>query len=323
MDSSVKSLRDEPSFNWFRLFITKGLSLANIHRICARARSVGLTIAKMTQLPEEEFIRIFQPKGAEKFRLIHQIDESESAEEYLSLLEKGISLYSPEHELYPKRLLTLYLDGAPVMLFAKGDIGLLCSASMTAVVGSRDADIRALEEARKIAGALASAGSPVVSGYARGVDYAAHLGALEAGGKTVMVLSHGLNRFTPKSELSSLPLEQQALIISQFHPDAVWQQPYGIIRNRLIVGLSGAVVVIQSAIISGTMNTGRAALKAGIPLFILSPEFFDIPPEGNIELINQGAIEFQDCEDLLCKMDGIKFNPECCKINPQSELDIK
>ena len=139
-------------------------------------------------------------------------------------------------------------------------------------------------------------GLNVVSGYAKGVDSEAHLGALAAEGTTTMVLPYGIKELRQKSAFRKFDWQRDVLVVSQFAPDVKWLARNAMARNKLVCGLSKAVVVIESGLerdaqgkMSGTFNTAQTALSMDLPLFVLNPKCFDNPPKGNADLIKLGG----------------------------------
>jgi len=291
------------AFSWFRLFSIKGYGAASLNRIFAKAQANDVSIPQLFELERDKILSIFQSQDAGIYEKLHS-EEEKVRLEYERLLGSGIEIIHPEHPLYPGKLRTLYLDQAPPVIFAKGR-GELLQAPGLAVVGSRDADETALDFSLRAAGMAAACGFNVVSGYARGVDTLAHLGAIKGGGTTTIVLSYGFDHFRFKSAFAELAPEKNSLVISQFHPRETWNLNSGMIRNRLIAGLSSAVIVITAAEKSGTANTGNLALKAGLPLFVFSPKFYAQPPPGNVQLLEQGGVEitsFPHLQECLAEL---------------------
>lgn len=149
---------------------------------------------------------------------------------------------------------------------------------------------------RNLAGELAGKGINIVSGYAKGVDSAAHLGALEAEGTTTLVLSNGIKHLRQKRAFKEFNWDQDVLAVSQFDPDTPWQAWNAMARNQLVCTLSNGVVVIESGPerdtqgkMSGTFNTAKTALDLNRPLFVLDPNCLDAPPKGNKTLIELGG----------------------------------
>ena len=301
-------MNEDPAYTWFKLFSLNGLGNIRLLKLYARARNAGFTIDVLFQLPKKDIGRIFTPKGEEIYTTLHQLDEEKVRDEFSRFQENGIEIIHPDHELYPSHMLQLYLDKAPALLFALGNVELLRSDSV-AIVGSRDADSRILDISKKTAAVAVKQGWNVISGYARGTDTAAHQGALASGGTTTMVLSFGLEKFSLRSQLKNLIRNDNCLVVSQFHPQAKWENHHAIMRNQLIIGLSRAVIVIHAEEKSGTLNTGYTALKAAIPLLALSPDNFSIKPLGNIELIENGAIEVRDLDRIDLQLIRIRNEP--------------
>ena len=132
----------------------------------------------------------------------------------------------------------------------------------------------------------------VVSGYAKGIDSAAHLGALTAEGTTTLVLPYGIKELRQKTAFREFDWKRDVLAVSQFNPDARWLARNAMARNKLVCALSKAVIVIASGPerdargkMSGTFNTAKTALGMNVPLFVFDPVCFDKPPQGNAELI--------------------------------------
>jgi len=188
------------------------------------------------------------------------------------------------------------VDGYPVMerisdppsaMWIRGHVP---SAPAVAVVGSRRCTRYGSDLARRCGHAIAAAGWVVVSGLARGIDTAAHLGALDGGGSTVAVLGNGIDAWYPASNraLGERILESGAAV-SEYGPGtppAPWRFPA---RNRIIVGLSQAVIVVEAAARSGALITARLAMEAGIDVFAVPGDLDRVTSEGTNRLIADGA----------------------------------
>jgi DNA processing protein len=227
---------------------------------------------------------------------LHPLAAPPAGEETAAAKEK-ISLLHPLHPAFPLRIREL-LDKLPLpaIIYASGNLSLLDNPGV-AIVGSRAASAAALSVAEKLAREIVAAGATVVSGYAAGIDSAAHIGALRGHGTTIMVLAEGLDHFRLKTGFPGLLNDGNALVLSQFAPAAKWAAFQAMARNKLVAALAGALVVIASGPerdaggrMSGSFDAGLAALKAGIPVFAVSPSFFAAPPAGNRELIARGGI---------------------------------
>ena len=209
----------------------------------------------------------------------------------------------------------------PPPLFIKGQRELLTSEG-AAIVGSRNVSDTGISIARKLASQLASAELNIVSGYAKGVDSEAHLGALAAGGTTTMVLSCGIKKLYQKRAFKAFDWQHQVLVVSQFDPDARWSARNAMARNKLVCALSKAVVVIESGPerdsqgkMSGTFNTAKTAMRMGLPLFVLDPKCFDNPPKGNADLIKLGG-------KCLDPTSGVEQVLKCMEPPPAKKQEI-
>lgn len=184
---------------------------------------------------------------------------------------------------FPTKLLTL--KHPPRELYAAGNVA-LASRQSAAIVGSRHSSERGLETAARIARAVAEAGIVVISGYAKGVDTAAHRAALEAGGDTVLVLPFGFKHFHVKRELKSLVNPEHVLAISQFPFGQPWFSSAAMKRNEIVCGLADAVIVIEASESGGTVEAARTARLLGKGLYIV--DFKEPAPSavGNSYLIS-------------------------------------
>jgi DNA processing protein len=187
----------------------------------------------------------------------------------------------------------------PTVLWLKGH-----SVSLThraiAVVGSRNGTPAGLMTARRLGNELAAAGISVVSGLARGVDGAAHRGALDAGGVTVAVVGCGVDRTYPREHvaLGAAILDRGALI-SEFPPGTSALPAHFPLRNRIISGLSRAVVVVEAHLKSGSLITARAALEQGRDVLAVPGNVASGCYRGSHSLIKDGARLVETVEDVL------------------------
>ena len=173
----------------------------------------------------------------------------------------GISAIAWGDEAYPPALAAI--SDPPPVLWARGAIGSLVDQPAVAIIGSRAATPYGLEVAGQLACDLASRGVTIVSGLARGADSAAHRGALRAPGTTVAVLGSGVD-ITYPAEHRSLAQEiesQGGALVSELSPGTPPEQPFFPRRNRIISGLSRAVVIIEAGEKSGSLITARCAAE--------------------------------------------------------------
>ena len=173
----------------------------------------------------------------------------------------------PDDSEWPDGLWAVGPRGLPDRLFVRGRPLPRCGESV-AVVGTRRPTTTGIELAEKFATALAEAGFVVVSGLAVGIDAAAHRAALEAGGHTAAVLGCGFHQRYPAPNVHlRKQIEARGTVVTEYEPE-VEAQPYMFPRrNRIIVGLSKAVVVIEGGLKSGALITGQIAFDAGREVF--------------------------------------------------------
>lgn len=222
--------------------------------------------------------------------------DSIAARETRNVERAGGSIITRLDPRYPASLLDLPLP--PPVLYVRGE---LSQTPGIAIVGSRRADRYGLEAARFFGRELAASGAMVVSGFARGVDTAAHSGALETGeGTTVAILGCGLAIDYPRGNRSmGSKIATRGALVTEFPcdtPPRAWNFP---VRNRIIAGLSGSVLVIQAAARSGSLITARYALELGREVFALPGRIFDDHSLGPNALLRDGAAPALHPRDLL------------------------
>jgi len=189
----------------------------------------------------------------------------------------------------------------PVGLFVRGaaDVELLAQPAV-AVVGARACSAYGGHVARTLARELASAGLVVVSGLARGIDGAAHRGALEAGGLTVAVLGCGIDRDYPASHRElARGIAECGLVVSEYAPGvepAPWRFPA---RNRVIAGLAAVTVVVEARERSGALITADLALEEGREVFAVPGEITSSLSKGTNALLRSGATPLTSTADVL------------------------
>jgi DNA processing protein len=162
----------------------------------------------------------------------------------------------------------------------------LLAAPAAGICGSRKATAVGLGAARASGQEISAHGLTVVSGYAKGVDTEAHLGALEYGGTTVLVLAEGIGHFRVKRDVSGEFDLDRTLVVSQFHPEQPWAAHAAMTRNHLIFGLGMALIVIEAGERGGTLAAGQEALKRGRPVLVVD---FGEGTAGNRLLLHGGA----------------------------------
>ena len=197
---------------------------------------------------------------------------------------------------FPKALLAI--SDAPPVLWYRGDPAVLEQPAV-AIVGSRSASVAALEIAGRLGADLAARGVAVVSGLARGVDSAAHRGALRTG-CTIAVLGSGVDRIYP-AEHTSLAADVAAngLVVSEFPPGTAPLKFHFPMRNRLISGLSQAVVIVEASEQSGSLITAACALEQGRDVLAVPGNVLSGRNRGAHALIRDGAKIVECADDIV------------------------
>ena len=188
---------------------------------------------------------------------------------------------------YPAQL-NLLGDDAPLTIMLRGNKGLLDVPGI-GFCGSRKASERGIEASTDLAHQLGERKMNAVSGYAAGVDTAVHLGALQKGGTTTIVLPLGVNHFRIKKELKPMWDWDRVLVLSQFPAGLPWQARNAMLRNATICALSDAIVVVEAGSEGGTLEAGKTAIQLGLPVFAVHYDGdADLAP-GNRLLMGLGA----------------------------------
>ena len=166
---------------------------------------------------------------------------------------------------YPWKLVH---SGLNLELWVWGHLPLLQRESVS-ICGSREATESGLQLSEEFGKSAAESEYVVVSGYARGVDTRAHVGSMKAGGATIAVLAEGMDHFRMRRDLKPLVEEENFLAISPYPPQSRWTTWRAMDRNRLIVGLSKGLFVIEAGETGGTISAGNECLRQGKPLWVL------------------------------------------------------
>ena len=234
------------------------------------------------------------PKLAAK---IANAEPAHGAAELDTAAQHGIRVLTEASKAYPRALREI--PDPPGVLFTKGD--LVAEDQMAVgIVGSRHATRYGLEQAERLAGGLAAAGLTVVSGLARGIDAAAHRGALAAGGRTLAVLAGGLLKLYPPEHANlAEDVAASGCLMSEAAPRMPPMSGSFPQRNRVISGLSLGVVVVEAADRSGALITARHAAEQGREVFAVPGPIDSRLSRGCHSLIKDGAKLVGDVDDIL------------------------
>ena len=224
-------------------------------------------------------------------------------EAHLSRLSSfGAAMLTLADPGYPPRLKEVPFP--PPLIFVKGEIKPEDSLAL-AMVGTRGASYYGLKASRSLARELARRGMTVVSGLARGIDTAAHQGALEEGGRTLAVLGCGLDVVYPSENRKLyLRIPEQGALVTEYPLGAPPEAHNFPRRNRLISGLSLGVLVVEAGAKSGANITAHCALEQGREVLAVPGPITAPTSLGPHRLIQQGAKLVQNVEDILAELPG-------------------
>jgi len=206
-------------------------------------------------------------------------------------------------------LLSEIFDPPPV-LYVRGPLDAQEGARSVAVVGSRAATPAGRSLARAMSRDLAAAGATIVSGLARGIDTAAHQGALDGNGRTVAVLGCGIDRIYPAENAAlAKRIEERGAVVSEFPLGTPPLPPHFPQRNRIIAGWGRGVVVVEAAARSGALNTARTAADEGREVMAVPGHPSQPAWEGTNQLLRDGAALVRDARDVAAEL-GFELSSE-------------
>ena len=274
---------------WLWLCSADGVGPTTANALWSRLCERGLALEDFYALGETDWAgefglnaRMVKGLTEQKLRMSAIVDLAES------LREADAHLISLEAPQYPASVKASLNRSAPPLLYAVGNVSLL-EQKAVAVVGARDASPRGLTIARGIGEAVTRHGLVLVSGGAKGVDDAAHRGALAGGGATIVVLSCGILRSRPTAEFGEQADPRSTLYLSELDPNMTWQVGGAMARNRIVCGLTSAVVVVEAKESGGTMDAARKAMELRKPLFVVQFDRYDAHSAGNASLLRKGG----------------------------------
>ena len=236
--------------------------------------------------------------GKKVIERVVQARESVNLEKlWEQILNQGIQILTWQDDVYPSRLKEI--DQPPPVLYIRGEY-LQEDLFAVALVGTRRVTAYGRQITEEIAAFLAANGITVISGLARGVDAVAHSAALKAGGRTLAILGSGVDRiYPPEHRALAEQIMERGAIISDYAlgtpPDASNFPP----RNRIISGLSLAVVVIEAGETSGALITAEFAAEQGREIFAVPGSILAPQSKGTNKLIQQGAQPLLSVNDLM------------------------
>ncbi len=298
LESPQPSITEVERLDRLRLARSEGVGAILFRRLLER---FGTAKAALNALPD-----LSQRGGRQKGLQPYPADKAEA--EIAAARAAGARHVALGEADYPAALAAI--EDAPPLITLRGRMELLAPPRI-AIVGARNASANGRKLAQDIARDLAAAGCVVVSGLARGIDSAAHYGAfqaLNAGmpaaggmiGNTIAVVAGGIDvLYPPENQALFDRIGTEGLVIAEMPPGTVPQARHFPRRNRIISGLSQAVVVIEAALRSGSLITARCALDQGREVMAVPGSPLDPRCRGSNHLIRQGALLVEDAAQIL------------------------
>jgi DNA processing protein len=278
---------EEDRLSWLRLIRSRRVGPATFHRLIAEH---GTADAALTALPD-----LARGAGLVDYA---PCPEGVALAELRAGMKLGARLLCHGSPGYPAALTGI--ADAPPVLWGMGDAA-LADRPAVALIGARGASSLGLRMARRLAGDLGAAGQVIVSGLARGIDAAAHDAALESG--TIAVLAGGIDVVYPRENADLMRrIAERGLLVSEQPPGLDPQARHFPQRNRIVAGMTQAVVVVEAAAQSGSLITARMALDLGREVFAVPGHPFDGRAAGCNMLIRDGALLVRGAEDVLAAL---------------------
>jgi DNA processing protein len=241
-------------------------------------------------------------------RIVAAREEIDAEEELRIAAEHGIDVLTEANAAYPRPLRQIH--DPPGVLFRRGQARPQDELAV-AIVGTRHATRYGLQQAERLAANLARTGFTVVSGLARGIDAAAHRGAMSAGGRTIAVLASGLlNVYPPEHEKLSDEVAANGYLLSESPPRMVPLSGAFPQRNRIISGLSVGTIVVEAPDRSGALITARHAYEQGREVFAVPGPVDSRVSRGCHALIRDGAKLVETIDDVLAELGPLAENIE-------------
>jgi DNA processing protein len=265
---------------------------------CARELLKRGPVGGVLAHPEDHADLLSEPA---RRQLVSGAAARRAEEEVARAARSGLSLLGLGDPGYPGYLARIF--DPPLVLYVRGRLEPEEGATSLAVVGSRAASPPGRALARRMARDLAAGGISIVSGLARGIDSAAHQGALEGGGRTIAVLGCGLDRvYPPENAKLATDVAASGAVVSEFPLGTPPLPGHFPRRNRLIAGLGRGVVVVEAAARSGALGTVRCALDEGREVMAVPGHPTSPGSEGVNALIRDGATLVRGASDVATEL---------------------
>lgn len=284
MFGDTRTLSASERLDWLRLIRSENVGPRTFIRLLERFGSAGRALAELPELA----------KRGGRARPIVVCPKDAALRELDAADRLGCTVLAACEPFYPRLLAAI--DDPPPILYALGNPSLL-TKSIIAMVGARNASVNGRNLTRRMAGDLGRAGLVVVSGLARGVDTAAHEGALSAG--TVAVLAGGVDVvYPPENQRLYDDIVAMGCAVSEMPPGTQPQASHFPRRNRIVSGMAVGVVVVEASLKSGSLITARMAAEQGREVFAVPGHPMDPRAQGPNDLIRHGATLTEGAGDV-------------------------
>ena len=298
----AESLHADVLVDAVRLALVSGVGPRHRQDLLTRFGSPAAVLAASTA--ELQSVSGIGPKIAARIAAAHQEIDAEA--ELALAAEHGIDVLTEADDDYPRTLRQIH--DPPGVLFRHGTY-LPQDELAIAIVGTRHATRYGLAQAERLAASLARVGFTIVSGLARGVDAAAHRGALDAGGRTIAVLGSGLlNIYPPEHVGLANDVAASGCLLSEAPPRMAPLSGAFPQRNRIISGLSVGTIVVEAANRSGALITARHAYEQGREVFAVPGPIDSRLSHGCHSLIKDGAKLVESIDDVLAELGPLAEN---------------
>ena len=277
-----------------RLHLAEGVGAVIYRRLVDAFGDADAVVAA----PQSQWRKV-QGVGEKLTRAIAAVTDQQVSEEFAEAERHGVEILCLEDDSYPTALKAIY--NPPPMLYVRGRLEGADAVAM-AIVGARRCTHYGLEQAERFGQLLGRAGFTIVSGGARGIDTAAHRGAIDAGGRTVVVMGCGLSQVYPAENeklFEQIVADGRGAMVSELPMRTAVLGGNFPTRNRIISGLSLGVLIIEAARRSGSLITAREADEQGRVVFAVPGRVDSPTSQGVNRLIRDGAILVQDLDDVL------------------------
>jgi len=283
----MNDTQDEKIIDWLQLIHADGIGPKTFYKLQKKFGSVKDTLQNL----DEKYQKYPRQKAWEEFEAARK---------------KGIKIICVDDEYYPPNLKSI--DDCPPLLYVLGNPEILKFPFSVSIVGARNASVAGRKTASKIAFDLTNNDIVVVSGMARGIDAAAHKGAMYAKnqlGPTIAVLGTGIDTVYPAENLELYKqIANQGVLISELPLGTKAQVSNFPRRNRIVSAISCATLVVEATTHSGSLITAKTALEQGRDIFAVPGSPLDDRSSGPNHLIKEGAYLTESAEDIINVLSG-------------------